>query len=41
MTTNAPISWQTNSSHTVCDYYPITVSDPIMTQHRYYWVKVK
>jgi len=39
--TNAPMSWQTNSSHTICDYYPITVSDPITTQHRYYRVKVK
>jgi hypothetical protein len=40
-TTNAPMSWQTNSSHTICDYYPITVSDPITTQRRYYKVKVK
>jgi hypothetical protein len=40
-TTNAPMTWQTNSSHTICDYYPITVSDQITRQHRYYWVKVK
>jgi hypothetical protein len=40
-TTNAPMSWQTNSSHTICDYYPITVSDPITIQRRYYRVKVK